>query len=191
MHGGWLNCDELDPQVYTCGICDKEVSSNKGYRYFEETIYGGGTASAYIYICHNCNSPTFFNESEEQIPGCKYGSSVCHLPEDVETIYEEARNCFSVSAFTSSVLCCRKLLMNISCEAGAEKDKTFEFYVNYLNDNGYIPPGGKPWVDKIRKLGNHATHKLQVKSREDAELALNFTNMLLKFIYEFPKTLET
>ena len=70
------------------------------------------------------------------------------------------------------------------------KSKQFIYYVNYLSDNGYVPPNGKVWVDKIRNLGNEATHKLEVKSKEDAELAITFTSMLLKFIYEFPKLLE-
>jgi hypothetical protein len=40
------------------------------------------------------------------------------------------------------------------------------------------------------KLGNQATHKLETKSKEDAELAIKFTSMLLRMIYEFPKLLE-
>jgi len=42
----------------------------------------------------------------------------------------------------------------------------------------------KPWVDKIRKEGNDATHKLAPPTPEDAENILNFTTQLLKAIYE-------
>ena len=44
----------------------------------------------------------------------------------------------------------------------------------------------KNWVDQIRLLGNEATHKLEDKDREEAELAINFTCILLKIIFEFP-----
>lgn len=185
MNEGWGDLEEIEPMVYTCGYCGKEISSNLGY---EKYFYNGVNES--IYICHNCGSPTYFDRYGKQTPGNSFGSVVQHLPEEIGIIYSEARECFSVDAFTSSVLCCRKLLMNISCEKGAKAGESFESYVNYLNDNGYIPPDGKQWVDKIRKLGNKATHKLEIRSKEDAELAIKFTSMLLKFVYEFPKLLE-
>lgn len=189
MNEGWQNLEEMGSMVYTCGYCGKEISSNLGYEYY---IANGVRfdLDEVIYICHNCGSPTYFDCDGKQTPGNSFGSVVQHLPEDIEIIYSEARKCFSVDAFTSSVLCCRKLLMNISCEKGAKAGESFESYVNYLNDNGYIPPDGKQWVDKIRKLGNKATHKLEIRSKEDAELAIKFTSMLLKFVYEFPKLLE-
>jgi DNA-directed RNA polymerase subunit RPC12/RpoP len=147
---GWLNSDGLVTKVYKCGYCGKEVASNQGYRSFANNGYIS-EAVEYIYICHNCNSPTYFNDSEEQTPGYKYGDKIQYLPEDVSLIYDEAGSCFSVNAYTSAVLCCRKLLMNVACEKGAPKNKKFEEYVDYLNDNGYIPPDGRAWVDKIRK----------------------------------------
>ncbi|MFC3906646.1 DUF4145 domain-containing protein [Clostridium disporicum] len=105
-------------------------------------------------------------------------------------IYNEARGCYSVNAYTATVLSCRKILMNIACNEGAEEGKSFIKYIDYLNDKGYIPPNGREWVDIIRKLGNEATHKLETKNEEDAKLALNFTGMLLKFIYELPSMLR-
>ena len=80
--------------------------------------------------------------------------------------------------------------MSIACNEGAEEGKSFIKYIDYLNDKGYIPPNGRECVDKIRKLGNEATHKLETKNEEDAKLALNFTGMLLKFIYELPSMLR-
>ena len=188
-NGKWVNCEDITTKVYVCGHCGKEVASNRGYRKFEHTGYISEHTES-IYICHNCNSPTYFDIYQNQTPGYKYGDSVQYLPEDVNLVYEEARDCFSIKAYTSAVLSCRKILMSIACEKGASKNKKFEEYVDYLNDNGYIPPDGKAWVDKIRKLGNQATHKLESKSKYDAELAIKFTGMLLRLIYEFPKLLE-
>jgi hypothetical protein len=76
--------------------------------------------------------------------------------------------------------------MNISVGQGAEEGKSFAYYVNFLNDNNYIPPNGKDWVDSIRKLGNEANHKIDFKTQDDAKLIITFTEMLLRFIYEMP-----
>jgi Domain of unknown function (DUF4145) len=40
--------------------------------------------------------------------------------------------------------------------------------VEYLANNGYVPPNGKGWVDHIRKKGNEATHEIILMKREDA-----------------------
>ena len=58
--------------------------------------------------------------------------------------------------------------------------------MNYLDDNSFIPPNGKEWVDSIRKLGNEANHKIDFKTKDDAQLIITFTEMLLRFIYEMP-----
>lgn len=184
----WIDSNKLESKSYTCYNCGRNISSNEGYVCNNASGYNSYTIS--IYICHNCKRPTAFVFGE-QIPGSPYGSSISHLSDELNTAYEESRKCYSVGAYTSSVLCCRKILMHIACEQGAVKDKSFAFYIDYLDNNNYIPPNGKNWVDKIRKLGNEATHELESKTKEDAELALNFTSMLLRIIYEFPKLLET
>jgi len=61
-------------------------------------------------------------------------------------------------------------------------------YVNYLSEIGYVPPNGKHWVDHIRKKGNEATHEIALMDENDAKELITFTEMLLKFIYEFPTT---
>jgi hypothetical protein len=91
-----------------------------------------------------------------------------------------------VNAYTASILCSRKLLMNIAVSKGAAEGLKFIQYVDYLADNGYLPPDGKQWVDEIRKIGNVATHEINIMNRADAEELLIFLGMLLKFIYEFP-----
>ncbi|MDU5111212.1 MAG: DUF4145 domain-containing protein [Clostridium sp.] len=179
--------DEMEPKTYTCYNCGKTISSKEGYNCSESGYNKGENGK--IYICHICKRPTYFL-FDEQIPGELYGEEINHLPSDINNAYNEARKCFSVSAYTSSVLCCRKILMHIACEKGAKEGKGFVEYINYLDDNGYIPPDGKMWVDSIRKLGNSATHKLENKTDKEAQLAIKFTSMLLRIIYEFPKLLE-
>ena len=75
--------------------------------------------------------------------------------------------------------------MNIAVDKGAEEGQSFIQYVEYLYNNNFIPPDGKEWVDHIRTKGNEATHEIQLMEKGDAINLLDFTEMLLKFVYEF------
>ncbi|HWR59399.1 MAG TPA: DUF4145 domain-containing protein [Thermodesulfovibrionales bacterium] len=144
-----------------------------------------------IHLCHFCESPTYFDENGKQFPGSPYGDAVKGIPvKEVEAIYNEARNCISVNAYTGAVLCCRKLLMNISVSKGAKQGLSFIEYVEFLAANSYIPPDAKDWVDHIRKKGNEANHEITIMNREDAEELVSFAEMLLKVIYEFPAAIK-
>ena len=187
----WEKTEKVGSKSYICGYCGSNLASEVGYI----AIAGRGSNSIIgrIYICHKCTKPTFFDVTTgTQTPGPIIGNPVKHIPDvDVENLFIEAKSCYSISAYTSSVMCCRKLLMNISVAEGAKEGKNFTDYVNYLNDNNYIPPNGKKWVDSIRKLGNEANHNIEFKSQIEAERILNFTEMLLRFIYELPGIMET
>jgi len=161
---------------YTCGYCGNVVASNKGF-FINNQIK--------IHICPHCDRPTYFYPGS-QVPGVAPGNEVTHLPKDIESLYREARNCVAVGSYTSSVLSCRKLLMNIAVSKGAEQGKSFLHYVDYLAGQGYVPPNGRGWVDHIRKKGNEANHEIILMGKEDAEELILFSEMLLKFIYEFP-----
>jgi len=114
------------------------------------------------------------------------GNPVSSLPVNVASIYEEARGSTKLQANTGAVLLCRKLLMHIAVERGGPAGQSFLQYVEYLADNGYVPPNGRLWVDHIRQKGNEANHEIVLMSRDDALDLLTFIEMLLKFIYEFP-----
>jgi DNA-directed RNA polymerase subunit RPC12/RpoP len=179
----WYQSAAIPAKEYVCGYCDNKVGSAQGYH------QSSGTGPD-IYVCPYCTSPSFF-EGERQVPGASFGNPVESVPDDVLMLYEEARVCMSVSAYTSSVLASRKLLMNIAVAQGAEPGESFVHYVDWLSEQGYVPPGGRGWVDHIRRRGNEATHEIETKSRADAEELISFVEMLLKFIYEFPAKVPT
>ena len=174
----WHGLNGIGPKQFCCGHCGFNVANDKGY--FPND--NGGR----IYICPNCDKPTFFDENSHQYPGVAPGNEVQHIPKELDELYREARNCCSVSAFTASVLVSRKMLMNIAVQQGAQEGLKFIEYVEYLASNGFIPPNGRVWVDHIRRKGNEATHEIAVMTQADAEELVVFTEMLLKFIYEFP-----
>ena len=183
----WANLSEVENRSFVCGFCGNLVSSTKGLKIIRKdvTFQMGG-----VFICTNCEFPNFILDDIMQVPKQSIGNSVMHLPEEINTLYEEARKCTSNNCFTASVMLCRKILMNIAVNLGAEENKRFIDYVNYLSDNGYVPPNGKHWVDHIRLKGNEANHEIAIMKEINAKELIIFTEMLLKFIYEFPKMIS-
>ncbi len=182
---GWYGQIALQPLSFRCGYCDDQVSSVAGYKLgFNRD--GSGHQLGGIYLCPSCLRPTFLSPSGVRLPDVSFGSSVGHVPTELGTLYDEARRCTSNSCYTASVLLCRKILMHIGVEQGADEGKNFIHYVNYLADRGFVPPNGKHWVDHIRKKSNEANHEICLMERGDASDLIHFIEMLLKFIYEFP-----
>ena len=173
---------------YRCGHCGNDITSDNGYY----TIYSNTYTNAYfgyIYICHHCLKPTFFDNDGTQVPGeCPgktFGESIFQN-KLVYTLYNEARSCFSINAFTSCGMCCRKILMHIAVDQGAEKDKAFSYYVDFLDENNLIPSNCKEWVSLIRTKGNEANHDIIILNNEEANTLLQFIEILITLIYEMP-----
>ena len=183
----WVNSIDIVSKSYICGYCCNDLASQKGYYAIDSARNNCG----FIYICHKCGKPTFFDRYGKQFPGTPFGEEVLSITsKDITELYNEARNCMAVNAFTAAVMCCRKLLMNIAVSKGASEGQNFLTYVEYLSNSGYVPPNGKDWVDHIRNKGNEATHQIAIMNREDAEDLITFIEMLLKFIYEFPAKIK-
>lgn len=188
LSGTWSTSkDSVGGFSYICGYCGSKAGPSTAYN-CNKPNGNSYVHSGTIYLCPTCNKPTFFNKEEknEQFPGPLVGEEIEHLPLDIYQLYNEARNCIAVNAFTSSVLSCRKLLMNVSVSKGAEEGKSFVHYINFLEDNHFLPPDSREWVDHIRNKGNEATHEIQSMSRDDAVELLEFTAMLLRFVFEMP-----
>jgi hypothetical protein len=183
VNGLWLALSDYNkPASYICGYCGNQVGSKEGYHLSGEA----GQGYTRILICPNCNCPTFFSPSSKQYPGEAYGSPVRGLPDNIAALYNEARYAASVGSYTAVVMICRTLLSHLAVENEAKKGESFKFYVNYLDDNHYIPPKGKKWVSKIRDMGNDAVHEIMIMNKEQAEEILFFTENLLRFNYDLP-----
>lgn len=176
----WHSTVKIPANRYSCGYCGENVSPDRGYH----TSNGAGSFPR-IYVCHVCSGPTLITE-ERQVPGAPYGDEVAHVPNQIEPLYQQARACMAVSGYTATVLLCRKILMNVAVNLGAEPNLTFVKYVKYLADQHYVPPNAKGWVDHIRVKGNEANHEIHLMSKTDAEELISLTEMMLKIIYEFP-----
>lgn len=145
----WENIRTYHSKDYTCGHCSSPIASEKAFiaKRSDSPSHDG----AYIYICHQCSKPTFFDilDENKQIPGPSFGNDVNDIDDkSVEELYNEARRCYSTNAFTSAVLSSRKLLMHIAVSKGAALGLKFIEYVEYFSANNYIPPDAKDWVTR-------------------------------------------
>lgn len=106
-------------------------------------------------------------------------------------MYEEARACVSVGAYRSAALACRNTLLYVAAELndGHQIKGGFQANVDWLFDNHWIPPNGKPWVDYIREKGNDTTHQIMIPDPELARQLVDFLGMLLRFVYDMPNRL--
>ncbi len=168
--------DDLPPRDYICGHCKRDVTSSRGYTATDHR--------ALIYICHRCNCPSFFT-ADLQVPGEPGAGAIPRLPDGVKELWEEACQAMTVNAWTLVVLGCRKMLMNAAVEKGAKEAESFESYVDWLDENAWVPPGSKNQLDRIRQLGNRATHRIEVRQQSEAKAAMRFLELVLRFMFEF------
>jgi hypothetical protein len=76
--------------------------------------------------------------------------------------------------------------MHVAVEKGAKEGQTFQNYVNYLADNNFVPAGARAWVDEIRTKSNEANHQIVIKSVQEAKELIDFVEMLLMVVYDYP-----
>jgi len=174
----WKNVSKIQTRNFRCGNCGEKISSQIGF-------YHESNPNHLIYVCHNCDCPNIFL-GDKRYPGDLYGEEVDNVPKNITDLYRESRKCVSVQSYTASVMASRKLLMNISVDKGTQEGLKFIEYVNYLDENHYTPPNSKDWVDYIRSKGNEANHEIKIMTKKDAEELIDFIEMLLRFIYEYP-----
>lgn len=183
----WGNIGYQKSKELICGFCNAHIQSEQGYN----GTYNPTGKSVHLYYCHKCGRFNYFDEKGEQSPAPMTGDEVLNITDEtVKDLYAEARRCCTTNSYTASVLCSRKLLMNIAVSKGANEGLSFAEYVKYLSEKGYVPPGGEEWVNHIGKKGDEPAHEIITMKKEDAEELIVFLEMLLKFIYEFPNRIK-
>ena len=181
---GWEAGQRID---IVCGHCNNAVSA-----YIVATSHPEEFVEGLHLRCDICERGSYLeiitlnNQRVGIWPGSKKHREIDSLPKDVKSAYDEARNCFSVSAFTAAELICRKILMHIAVDLGANEGESFASYINHIEKEGYITTPMRPWADLIRKRGNAATHELEAVSEKGANETMEFTMTMLQVVYELP-----
>jgi len=173
---------------YTCGFCGSKVSGAvvASQTFTTEgpgTPSGNRTHTVKWLQCTHCAFGSVWNDATIH-PGVPFGPDLNGLPDDVSKAYQEARRCMGVNAYTAAELICRKILMHVAVEKAAKIGENFGSYISYLEQNGYVTPPMKPWVELIREHGNQSTHELDTPNEQRAQSTVMFTAELLRLIYE-------
>lgn len=180
--------------TFTCGYCGNVIGPNNGTRIIATNRANGSkteSTAGYLYECPVCHNPSFYHEKTHMtVPGAKPGREIKALPNDIAALYDECRVCHANNCFTAAEMVARKILMHIAVEKGAAENLSFKKYVDYLDDNNYIPPDGKEWVDYIRTTANESNHEIVIKDKEESEKVMAFLSTLLIVIYELPQMLR-
>lgn len=178
-------------QEYVCAHCNKTVAGVKhNIVVFHGSFPGHGVTqndAYYILECPSCNLPSIFSVGDGRTyPHAKALRPVKHLSDNLNAIFGEISNAIGAGCYTSAVILARTAIMHIAVEHNAKENQSFEYYVNYLVNEGYVSPNAKVWIDKIRKMANASVHKLEIWGKEDAEMIGRFLYYLLVFVYELP-----
>jgi hypothetical protein len=163
---------------YTCGFCNRDVSG------IVVAEYNSTYTRVQWLICPSCEEGSVYSMRKGLNPRSSFGYEIEGLPDIVKKAYQEARDCFSVNAYIACEQLCRKILMYVAVEKGAEDNEAFSYYIRFIIDKGYITEPMKPWVELIKEHGGKATHLIEESSKERAESTLMCTAQLLKIIYE-------
>lgn len=185
--GTWRGNLETVPDAtsWTCFFCGEYVA---GREQEWRMVSQHGQHMAWVRVCNACNVPTFFGIDGRPVPEGPYGRTLKKAPESNRRVYDEARRCCSVGAYSAAVLLCRKLIVHIAHDLQPEelkgKRQNFAQYIDWLNKEGYIPPNGKGWVTRLKDRGNEENHEIVVATREDAERSMILSYAPLLWNYE-------
>ncbi|MFS3914342.1 DUF4145 domain-containing protein [Bacillus australimaris] len=181
----WQDVVAIEGESFNCGYCNSLTAPSYGY-VTSGYDRNGLIVGARILICPNCKQPTFFDEFNSQYPSANnIMDNINYLPDDVQELYKEVCDSFSVHAYTGASILARKMIMNIAIEKKAEVDLSFANYVEYLVTNGVVPKSAEKWLNTVRKNGNEAAHKTSKSSKEETEKIIKFLVILLRSVYEF------
>ena len=165
----------IDQFKYDCGHC-------------RTTVMGWVVATAEPgcerrwLLCPQCGSGSVQN-GNALLPSQLSFPAIDGLSGGIRTLYNEARTSFDTRAYTGCEMLCRKILMAAAVDKGAEEDKTFALYVDYLSSKGYITPPLKEMATIIKNNGNMATHKIDEPDLKRSRHTLVFTRRILDTIY--------
>lgn len=140
-----------------------------------------------MWICNACGRPTVGSQGGRFPAPFRRPVRFGNLPDMVSAVWLEAQKCATAGAFTGAVMLCRKLLMHVAVEKGADDDKSFAFYIRYLDSEGWLPSQtGTERVTRLKKIASEANHLIVMMSAADCKQVFAFTALLLDLVYELP-----
>jgi hypothetical protein len=141
----------------------------------------------WIGICNACKQPVLvYNEGVIVYPNPQPSPTDQRIPDFISRDLDEAKNCFSISAFRACAVMARRAMQNTCMDKGAAKDKLNDQLIE-LQTKGIITADLKKWADVVRWVGNDAAHpdKNDI-TEDDAKDILALAEQILHIIYVAP-----
>lgn len=114
-----------------------------------------------------------------------------HVPEAAGRAYEQGARCLGRSDFTPAAAmfrrCLEIALKKFSPDIEAWK---LEKRIDRLADAGKITQDLKTWAHRVRLDGNDALHEEEEFTRESATELMEFTRLLLTYLYTLPEKIR-
>ena len=173
-------------KTIVCPYCNVTVNAVSNTRIVDVAT---GAIKYHIHKCPECFMPVIIGLDGKIIPQSQLlpFEDVRFLPASIEKLYNECRKCYLNECYHSVVMVSRSLLMHVAVDKGDTAGKSFIAYIDYLENNGFIGRQNKPWVDKIRVIGNKYVHELDEATEDDAKKVILFIKQLLGNLYEMPQ----
>lgn len=173
-------------KTFCCPYCGVHASASTESRII---VPDTGAILYHVVSCPRCQMPVSIGQNGKVLPPSQvlaFDDVQC-LPDTIATLYNECRQCYTQGSYYATVLLARTMLMYIATDRGAPENKAFLTYINYLEEKQFVTSHIKPWVDRLRTLGNHYVHDVSNATKEEAARAVTFLQYLLKTVYELPK----
>ena len=173
-------------KTFCCPYCGVHASALAESRI---VVPDTGAILYHVFTCPTCQMPVSIGQNGKVLPPSQVleFEDVQCLPDTIATLYNECRLCYTHESYYATVLLARTMLMYIATDRSAPANKPFVTYINFLEEKQFITPHIKPWVDRLRTLGNHYVHDVTNATKEEAARAVTFIQYLLKTVYELPQ----
>jgi len=143
----------------------------------------------WIGVCNSCEQAVLVHELGESsavYPHALPSPTDSNIPDPMRGDLDEAKRCFSVSAWRGAAVLARRAIQSSALDKGAKIEKLAE-QIAELQTKGAIINDLKQWADVVRWVGNDAAHPGgDAVTEEDAEEILKLAEQFLHVLYVTP-----
>ena len=187
--------DDIEVKVFDCPHCNAMCQFNLAVA--EQKCQADDLWQA-SWQCQNCSGLIITRRTYQTtwhyltiFPLIKLKSNIkiVKLPENIRKDYLESLEDYSNGCYISSVIMCRRAIQQTCLDKGAKEANLFD-QIEELD----IDENLKKLAHKLRFWGNKGAHPdilLGAKiEKEDAKVAIDFTEKFLQYVYIIPKEIE-
>lgn len=182
-----------------CDICSAIVEAQVIGDYVQEMDFDWMCNLKFTLCkCSKCSSHVLVEQGYEVdhqeetywgIPKRIYPENLFHInpviPNKLKISLTECIKCYKGSAYTATVIMCRRTLEGF-CSVKGAKEKNLALSIKKLRDDGTINDQLFDWADELRLAGNKAAHNIDTDfDALDSKDILDFTIAILDFTYSF------